>query len=150
MTNIRTFLASNVFASQVFASQVFARLVFAGLMAAFLAVSMPAMADGAKPYSPEALAAAKATGQPVLVDVFASWCPTCRRQNVILSGLTKLPKYADLIVLRANFDEDKDELKALNVRSQSTLIVFKGDNEIERSVGSTNPVAIEGMIDQAL
>lgn len=128
----------------------FAHLVFATLMAAFLVASMPAMAKEPQAYSPEALTAAKATGKPVLVDVFASWCPTCRRQHVILAGLTELPKYADLIVLRANFDEDKEELKALNVRSQSTLIVFKGENEIDRSVGSTNPVAIEGMLDQAL
>ncbi|MEM7192183.1 MAG: thioredoxin family protein, partial [Pseudomonadota bacterium] len=120
-------LKARAFAAMpIVAKQVLSRLVFACLMAVFLIATMPAMAKEPQAYSPDALAAAQATGKPVLVDVFASWCPTCRRQHVILAGLYEEPKYKNLIVLRANFDEDKDALKALNVRSQSTLIVFKG------------------------
>jgi len=126
------------------------RTFFAGLVAVLLVASAPATAAEVQPYSPEALAEAQAAGKPILVDVYAEWCSTCKAQKPILAELEKQPKYKDLVVLRADYDKDKEDLKALNVRSQSTLIVFKGKDELVRSVGSTNPMAIEGMLDLTL
>ena len=126
------------------------RALFAGLVAVFLVVSVPASAAEVQPYSPEALAAAQSAGKPILVDVYAGWCPTCRAQKPIIEELTQQSKYKNLLILRADYDKDKEDLKALNVRSQSTLIVFNGKDELVRSVGSTDPVAIEGMLDLTL
>jgi thioredoxin 1 len=126
------------------------RTLFAGLVAVFLVAAVPASAAEVKPYSPEALAEANSAGKPILVDVYAAWCPTCRAQKPIIEELTQQPKYKNLLILRADFDKDKEALKAINVRSQSTLIVFKGGDELVRSVGSTSPVAIEGMLDLTL
>ncbi|GFO81576.1 thioredoxin family protein [Methyloceanibacter sp.] len=126
------------------------RTLLAGLAALLLLVPAAASAAEWKAYSPEALTEAQSAGKPILVDVFAGWCPTCRAQNPILVELTKEPKYKDLVVLKADFDKDKDALKALRVQSQSTLIVFKGSEELDRSVGSTDPVAIEGLLDLTL
>ncbi|MDJ0513411.1 MAG: thioredoxin family protein [Methyloceanibacter sp.] len=126
------------------------RAFFAGLVAVFLVASVPATAAEVQPYSPEALAEAQSAGKPILVDVYAEWCSTCKAQKPILAELTQNPKYKGLLVLRADYDKDKEDLKALNVRSQSTLIVFKGNDELVRSVGSTNPMAIEGMLDLTL
>jgi thioredoxin 1 len=126
------------------------RTLFAGLVAVFLVAAVPASAAEVKPYSPEALAEANSAGKPILVDVYAAWCPTCRAQKPIIEELTQQPKYKNLLILRADFDKDKEDLKAINVRSQSTLIVFKGGDELVRSVGSTSPVAIEGMLDLTL
>ncbi len=126
------------------------RTLLAGLAVLLLLVPAADSAAEWKAYSPEALTAAQSAGKPILVDVFAAWCPTCRAQNPILVKLTNEPKYKDLVVLKADFDQDKDALKALRVQSQSTLIVFKGDKELDRSVGSTDPVAIEGLLDLTL
>ena len=126
------------------------RTLLAGLAVLLLLVPAAASAAEWKAYSPEALTEAQSAGKPILVDVFAAWCPTCRAQNPILVKLTSEPKYKDLVVLKADFDQDKDALKALRVQSQSTLIVFKGDKELDRSVGSTDPVAIEGLLDLTL
>lgn len=126
------------------------RTLLASLVALLVLVPAAASAAEWKDYSPEALSEAQSAGKPILVDVFAGWCPTCRAQNPILVQLTKEPKYKDLVVLKADFDKDKDDLKALRVQSQSTLIVFKGGKELDRSVGSTDPVAIEGLLDLTL
>lgn len=126
------------------------RALIAGLVAMILVGAVPAAAAEWKDFSPEALAEAQDAGKPILVDVFAAWCSVCRAQNPILTQLTREPKYKDLVVLKADFDTQKDALKALNVQRQSTLIVFKGDEEVDRSVGDTSQFSIEGLLDKTL
>lgn len=126
------------------------RALFAGLVAVILVGSMPASAAETKAYSPEALAEAQEAGKPVLVEVYAAWCSVCRTQSPIVQALTGEPKYKNLVVFKADFDKDKSDLKALNVQRQSTLLVFKGDKEIDRSIGDTSAFSIEAMLDKTL
>jgi thiol-disulfide isomerase/thioredoxin len=126
------------------------RAFIAGLVAVLLVGAAPATAAEWKEFTPEALAQAQSEGKPILVDVFAPWCSVCRAQNPILTQLTREPKYKDLVVLKADFDTQKEQLKPLNVRSQSTLIVFKDGKELDRSVGDTSQLSIEGLLDKTL
>jgi thioredoxin 1 len=126
------------------------RAFIAGLVAVLLVGAVPATAAEWKEFTPEALAQAQSEGKPILVDVFAPWCSVCRAQNPILTQLTREPKYKDLVVLKADFDTQKEQLKPLNVRSQSTLIVFKDGKELDRSVGDTSQLSIEGLLDKTL
>ncbi len=126
------------------------RALFCGLVAVMLVGSVPALAAETKIYSPEALAEAKEAGKPVLVEVYAAWCSVCRTQSPIVQALTGEPKYKNLVVFKADFDKDKSDLKVLNVRQQSTLILYKDGEEIDRSVGDTSAISIESMLDQTL
>jgi thiol-disulfide isomerase/thioredoxin len=117
----------------------------AALFGAFLAA-----AEEWKPFDAAAFAAAQKEGKPILIDVFAVWCPVCRAQNPILVQLTREPKYKGLVVFKVDFDTQKDALRALNAQSQSTLIVFKGRTEQGRSVGDTDQEKIAALLDKAL
>ena len=110
----------------------------------------PALAFDAKPFDPAAFAAAQAAGKSILVEVHAPWCPTCKAQAPILSKLSANPKFKGVDAYRVDFDSQKDALKALNVRQQSTLIAYKGKAETGRSVGSTDPAAIEMLVGSAI
>ena len=118
--------------------------------AAALIGALPAAAEEWKPFDAAAFAEAQKAGKPILIDVFAVWCPTCRAQNPILVELTRDPKYKDLAVFKVDFDTQKDALRALNAQSQSTLIVFNGEAEKGRSVGDTDKASIAALLDQAL
>jgi len=126
------------------------RALFAGLIAVTLLGSVPAAAAEWKDFTPDAFAAAQSAGKPILVDVFAAWCPVCRAQNPILVKLTKEPKYKDLVVFKIDYDMQKVDLIPLRVQRQSTLILFKGDKELDRSVGDTSEQSIEAMLDKTL
>ena len=41
-------------------------------------------------------------------------------------------------------------LRALNVQSQSTLVVFKGKQEVGRSAGDTNPTSITALVAKSI
>ena len=43
-----------------------------------------------------------------------------------------------------------DHVRALKAQSQSTLIAYKGAEEVARSVGETNPGLIEALLTSAL
>lgn len=89
-------------------------------------------------------------GRPVVVDVAATWCPTCKAQKPIIEGLSRQPAYQDVAVLTVDFDSDKHVVKAFKVGMQSTLIAFRGGKEVGRSVGDTTPAGIEGLFKKAV
>ena len=53
-------------------------------------------------------------------------------------------------MLQVDFDTQTDVVRSLGANSQSTLIVFRGRNELSRSVGVTDPKAIEAQLTMAV
>ena len=124
-----------------------------GIASAIFATIVLASAASAaehKPFTDAAFDAAQKSGKPMLVEVTAPWCPTCKAQKPILSKLEGQTKFNELIVLEVDFDSQKDALRKLNVRSQSTLITYKGGKETSRTVGETAPDAIAKQLDSAI
>ena len=125
-------------------------LLAAGLLAGVMLGSLPAVAADWKPFTQADFSAAQKDGKSILVDIFAPWCPTCRAQKPILANLGTNPKFKDVAHFDIDFDSQKDLLRKFNVRSQSTLITFKGKQEVGRSTGDTNAASIERLLDKAL
>jgi len=123
------------------------------LIAGALAIAAPlapSWANTAVPFSTEAFKAAQASGSPILVEIHADWCPTCKAQNPILDKLTSAAKFKDLKIFRVDFDAQKPVVKEFGARMQSTLIVFKGSAEQGRSVGDTKEGSIEALLNKSL
>jgi len=120
----------------------------AGLM--MMASAGLAQAIEFAPFETSALEAAKAKGQSVLIDVTASWCSTCRAQTKIIDSLAAKPEYKDVLVLKLDYDKQKDEMRSLGAQNRSTLIAFKGANETGRSVADTDPASVEKLIASTL
>lgn len=117
---------------------------------AWAALSASAWAFEEKPFDMTSFKAAQSAGKPILVDTYASWCPTCRAQQKVLGALKENPKYDALTLFRVDYDNQVDVLKTFKVQRQSTLIAFKGDKETGRSVGDTNASSIEALINTTL
>ena len=105
-----------------------------------------AMAGEIKPFNQSEFDNLTHEGKPVVVDISATWCPTCKEQKPIIEGLMKQPAYKDVTLMALDFDSDKPTLKKFKVTMQSTLVAFKGDKEVGRSVGDTTPAGLEGLI----
>jgi thioredoxin-like negative regulator of GroEL len=109
-----------------------------------------AWANATVPFTAEAFKAAQASGSPILVEIHADWCPTCKAQKPILDRLTAEPKFKDLKIFRVDFDSMKPVVRQFKAQMQSTLIVFKGSAEQGRSVGDTKQASIEALLDKSL
>jgi thioredoxin-like negative regulator of GroEL len=123
-------------------------IVAAGLLTAGLL--SPASADTTVPFTEQAFKAAQASGSPILVEIHADWCPTCKAQKPILDKLTAEPKFKDLKIFRVDFDAMKPVVKQFGAQMQSTLIVFRGSAERGRSVGDTKQASISALLDKSL
>ena len=106
----------------------------------------PAFAATEAPYTPSAFTAAQTAGEPILVWVHASWCPTCAKQQPILSKLEAEPQFKDLKVFVVDFDAQKDVVRSMGVQMQSTLIAFHGAKEEARSTGQTDEAVIRTVV----
>jgi len=121
------------------------------LLAAFsFLVATMAFAAETKPFDQATFAALQAANKPVLVDVYADWCPTCKAQEPLISALIASPEFKDYTVLRVNFDTQKDVRKSLRVPNQSTLIVYRGKREVARSTGDTSKDSIAASLRKGL
>jgi thioredoxin 1 len=126
------------------------RFLLKAATAAALLTSATAFAAEERPFTREAFLAAQNSGKSILVEIHASWCPTCQAQKPILGKLFADPRFKNLAVFRVDFDRQKDEVRNFKARIQSTLITFKGNEEIARSVGDTNPDSIADLLALAL
>ena len=127
------------------------RLFSGAIIGAALAVGcLSAHANTTVPYAAAAFKAAQASGSPILVEIHADWCPTCKAQKPILDKLTAEPKFKDLKIFRVDFDSMKPDVQAFGAQMQSTLIVFKGATETGRSVGDTREASIAALLDKSL
>ena len=123
-------------------------------VASGLALGLPASADSAagnapQPFTEAAFDAAQKAGKPILVDTYATWCDICARQKPIIDKLLGEAKYKDVVTFRVDFDKQKDVMRKFNARVQSTLIVFRGQKEVGRSVGETQPEWIDDLVSKA-
>lgn len=89
-------------------------------------------------------------GKPILVTIHADWCPTCKAQEPIVSGLLKTPELQGITALRVDFDKQKDAVRMFKAQYQSTLIVFKAGREVGRSTGDTNKDSIAALLKKAI
>lgn len=119
-------------------------------VASTLGATLPAVAAETVPYTPQAFEAAQKAGEPILVEITAPWCPTCKAQRPILGELTAAPKFKALKIFDVDFDTQKSAVTSFGARMQSTLIVFKGGAEIARSVGDTKAASIADLLDKAI
>jgi thiol-disulfide isomerase/thioredoxin len=105
--------------------------------------------DTAQPYTDEVFAAAQAAGRPILVDIWASWCPTCRRQGRVLTELLAEARFADVLWLKVDFDVQKDTVARFEAPRQSVLIMYRGDAERARVIAETRVDDIRALLESA-
>jgi thiol-disulfide isomerase/thioredoxin len=101
-------------------------------------------------FSWQAFEAAQNEGKPIVLEIYAAWCPVCRVQRPIIEDLVMSDRFKGIVYFEIDFDRQKDVLRKLNAQKQATLIVFKGKNEVGRSTGDTGRGSIERLMAKAL
>ena len=120
----------------------------AAILVLVLAFGTAAAAEA--PYDEASFHKLLSSGRPVALDFSASWCPTCRAQAPLLRSITGEPQFKDLTLLVADYDKERALRRSYNVSMQSTLIVFRGGQEVARSTGDTSRSGLTRLLAAAL
>ncbi|HPI62160.1 thioredoxin family protein [Zoogloea sp.] len=102
-----------------------------------------------QPYTPQALAAAQQAGKPVALHFHADWCPTCRAQEKVFNSFKAEPGL-DLPLLVVDYDKERALKQSLKVRTQSTVIIYRGTRETARVAGETDEARLRAALKSAL
>jgi len=115
----------------------------------FLFASLSANAVEKKTnFSEEIFKKAKASGKTIVVNSYEVWCGTCSKQTKILNQAEK--EFKDIVFLSYEQSKNKDIAKKLGIKFWTTIVVYKGDNEVSRIVGQTDKVAIYSAIEKGI
>ncbi|MEM9501198.1 MAG: thioredoxin family protein [Pseudomonadota bacterium] len=122
----------------------------AALVVAAMQLSAQSETKGWDVYDEASFMMAQGKGKTIVVDVYADWCPTCRTQAPILDQLRAERQSSDILFVKVNFDDEKKFLRQHRVPRQSTVLVFKGETEVARSIAQTNRQKLRGVVLGAL
>lgn len=87
------------------------------------------------PYQADDFARARAAGKVTAIQFHSGWCPICVMQDRGVRELKDDKAFAQVIVFRADFAKEDDLRKRFGVRSFSTLVIFRGEEERARTTG---------------
>jgi thioredoxin 1 len=122
-------------------------LVFIGVAPAALAI--PARAFEFKPYDPDVVEKAIASGKPVIVHVRAWWCLQCHAQAAILDSLKTDPAYDGPSFFLVDYDKQKEIVAKLDC-PRATLIAYKDGREVKRMSWDTSREAVIAVLRAAM
>ncbi|MEV0720711.1 thioredoxin [Asanoa sp. NPDC050611] len=86
-----------------------------------------------------------ASETPVVVDVWAEWCPPCHAISRSLAELAEELK-GKMVVATLDADENPATCRAYQVRSLPTLLVFRGGELVSATVGARPKSALRSLL----
>ena len=83
-------------------------------------------------------------GKTVVINSWNKTCATCAKQVIILDQAKQ--DFKDIIFLSFEQTKDKKIAKSLEIKYWTTIVVYKNNIEISRTIGQTNKEKIYSQI----
>ena len=91
---------------------------------------------------------AQSEGKIIVINSWNKFCSTCKKQIKILDQAET--KFNDVIFLSYEQTENKDIANKLSIDYWTTIVIYKGEDEIYRSMGVTEKNQLYLIIDKIL
>ena len=99
-------------------------------------------------FSEEIFENAKASGKTVVVNSYEIWCGTCSKQTKILDQAEK--EFKDVVFFSYEQSKNENIAEKLGIKFWTTIVVYKGNDEVVRIVGQTDKKTIYSAIQKGI
>ena len=113
----------------------------------FLSISANAVEKKTN-FSIEVFEKAKASGKTIVINSYEIWCGTCDAQTKVLNEAEQ--EFKEIIFLSYEQSKNKDIAKKLGIKYWTTIVVYKGNNEVSRLIGQTEKETIYSAIKKGI
>lgn len=113
-------------------------------------LAAPAAARPSTKFTEAAFKAAQDADKSILVEITAAWCPACKAQAPILERLLTSAKFRDYVVFTIDFDTEKQAMQLFDARLPATLVVYKGPDQMGRSLADVDPTSLSALLEMGL
>ena len=113
----------------------------------FLSISANAVEKKTN-FSIEVFEKAKASGKTIVINSYEIWCGTCDAQTKVLNEAEQ--EFKEIIFLSYEQSKNKDIAKKLGIKYWTTIVVYKGNNEVSRLIGQTQKEKIYSTIKKGI
>ena len=79
---------------------------------------------------------AQADGKIIVINSWQKTCFTCKKQIKILNEAKQ--EFSDILFLSYDQENETEIAKKLNIQYWTTIVIYKGNKEIYRTIGETN------------
>ena len=115
----------------------------------FILVSFSAFAVEKKTnFTDQVFENAKSSGKTIVVNSYQVWCGTCSKQTKVLDQAEK--EFKDIVFLSYEQSKNKDIAQKLGIKFWTTIVVYKGNDEVARIVGQTDKETIYSAIQKGI
>ena len=88
------------------------------------------------------------SGKTIVINSWNKYCSTCAAQTKVFDQALK--DFKDVEFLFYEQDKNKDIAKTLGINYWTTIVVFKGQNEVGREMGLTDKNQIYDLINKGI
>ena len=88
------------------------------------------------------------SGKTIVINSWNKYCSTCAAQTKVFDQAMK--DFKDVEFLFYEQDKNKDIAKTLGINYWTTIVVFKGQNEVVREMGLTDKDQIYDLINKGI
>ena len=88
------------------------------------------------------------SGKTIVINSWNKYCSTCAAQTKVFDQAMK--DFKDVEFLFYEQDKNKDIAKTLGINYWTTIVVFKGQNEVGREMGLTDKDQIYDLINKGI
>jgi thioredoxin 1 len=115
----------------------------------FLLIPLNSFAfDKSATFNKELFLEAQKLGKIVVINSWNKTCSTCAAQSIVLKNAKN--QFKDVLFLSFEQTKDTDVAKFLNIDYWTTIVVYKDNKEIARSIGQTDKTKIYSIIQNGI
>ena len=121
------------------------------LSAAVVSTSGVAFAATTLPYSEENWQQALASGRPVAVRFYETWCSNCTAQGKTLAMLVNQePAFADYVVIEVPFGANRAFAADLGIRRRTSIAIVVDGEVVTHVTGATGRSTIHDLLQRGI